>query len=149
MLLLPIMLSYVLPVIFLKCILQNNDAVCSSPHQNPRQVLVSEKLPFPLLQGKHRSHPLTSCLLRWTCFPGANPHPACVYTPLRKMFSPPSVVSGCVLGHHLSHSPGVRLPVRAGAVQVAPLAPPADGEAAHHLGIQNPLPGCPLPSGRG
>lgn len=65
------------------------------------------------------------------------------------MFSPPVLFLGVFLGHHLSHSPGVRLPVRAGAVQVAPLAPPADGEAANHLGIQNPLPGCSLPSGRG
>lgn len=53
------------------------------------------------------------------------------------------------LGHHRSHGPGVRLSVRAGAVQVAPLAPPADREAAHHLGIQNPLPGCSVPSGGG
>jgi len=31
---------------------------------------------------------------------------------------------------------------------VAPLAPPADREAAHHLGLQDPLPGRPLPAQR-
>ena len=41
----------------------------------------------------------------------------------------------------------VWLPVRADHVQVAVLATRAEGEAAHHLGLQDPLPGRALPHG--
>lgn len=51
------------------------------------------------------------------------------------------------LGDHLSHGRVVWLSVRISTVQVAPLAPPADWEAAHYLGIQDPLPGCSVPLG--
>ena len=51
-------------------------------------------------------------------------------------------------GVHPPHGAGVRVPVRAGPVQVAPLAAPAEGEAADHLGLQDPLPGRALPAGR-
>lgn len=37
---------------FLFFLLQNNDALCPSTHQNPCQVLVPQKLPLPLIQGK-------------------------------------------------------------------------------------------------
>jgi len=52
------------------------------------------------------------------CFPG-------VYSPLRQ---------------------GVRVRVRARAVQVAPVADPAEGETAHHVGLQDPLPRRALPA---
>lgn len=76
-------IAYVLPTC---CICQNNDAVCSSPHQNPRQVLVSEKLPLPLLQGTD------FVFAQMNLFPGANLYPVSVYTTLQKMFSPPVIL---------------------------------------------------------
>lgn len=52
-------------------------------------------------------------------------------------------------GDHLSHGRVVRLSVRTGAVQVAPLAPSADREAADYLGVQDPIPGCSVSVGCG
>lgn len=51
-------------------------------------------------------------------------------------------------GVHPPHGEGVRLPVRAGPVQVAPLVAPTDREAEDHLGLQDPLPGRAVPPRR-
>ena len=51
-----------------------------------------------------------------------------------------------VQGHHPSHGRSLRLRVRAGAVQVAKVAAPADGETENDLGVQNTLPRCALPT---
>jgi len=54
----------------------------------------------------------------------------------------------CSSGVHPAHGAAVRLPVRAGPVQVAALVAPADREAEDHLGLQDPVPGRAVSSRR-
>lgn len=51
-------------------------------------------------------------------------------------------------GVHPPHGEAVWLPVRTGAVQVASLVTPTDGEAEDHLGLQDPVPGRAVSSRR-
>lgn len=50
-------------------------------------------------------------------------------------------------GIHPTLRRSVRVPVRVCHVQMAVLAPAAEGETAHHLGIQDPVPRYPIPDG--
>ena len=51
------------------------------------------------------------------------------------------------IGVYTLYGGQIQFSVWACPVQVAPVASPADWEAAHHLGLQDPLPGCAVPTG--
>ena len=50
-------------------------------------------------------------------------------------------------GIHTTHGGRIRIPVRVGDLQMAVVAQGTKRKAADHMGLQNPLPRCPLPDG--